>query len=141
MVIWRRSVRILILAAFAISFDSHARTVSKLEVKGVGLTDESDESTIELCKQFKPTRRQIINFFNKAYTVEAYISTTERYSPCYAFGTLEFDDGHFGKWTILSSGAASFVFNRGDGVTLLYKFNKWNDPTACSYGLGDKGEC
>jgi hypothetical protein len=72
MVIWRRSVRILILAAFAISFDSHARTVSKLDVKGVGLTDESDESTIELCKQFKPTRKPIINFFNKAYPVEAY---------------------------------------------------------------------
>lgn len=125
--------------AFGVS--SEARTVHKLEIKGTGLASESDEQSKELCKAFKPTLSQVWNYFNRAYHVESYIGTTERYSPCIAFGTLAYSDGSFGDWTLHSSGAASLIFNRGDSVSLFYKYNKWNDPTACTYGLGSVPDC
>ncbi len=67
--------------------------------------------------------------------------TTERYSPCYAVGTLAFSDGHFGTWTLYSSGTAILSFNRGDVVNLYFQKNRWRDPYACTYGLGDVGKC
>ncbi|MFH5255488.1 hypothetical protein ACGTRS_30080, partial [Burkholderia semiarida] len=74
-------------------------------------------------------------------TMAAYRYSHERYSSCYAAGTLKFDDGSSGKWDLSSSGVATFIFTRGDAVTLFYKNNKWYDPFACTYGLGDVGEC
>jgi hypothetical protein len=137
-----RCLKVVVLTvAVAFGVSSEARSVHKLEIKGTGLTSESDETTKELCKAFKPTVRQVRNFFSKAYHVESYIGTTERYSPCIAFGTLTYSDGSFGDWTLHSSGTASLIFNRGDSVSLFYKYNKWNDPTACTYGLGSVPDC
>lgn len=132
---------IVLAASLAFGGNSEARTVHKLEIKGAGLTGESNERTKELCRAFKPTLKQVRNYFNKAYHVESYIGTSERYSPCIAFGTLTYSDGSFGDWTLHSSGTASFIFNRGDSVSLFYKHNKWSDPTACTYGLGSVPDC
>ncbi|MET1536273.1 hypothetical protein, partial [Burkholderia sola] len=96
---------------------------------------------VNACIKFRPTVKQVRNFFSRAYPVEGYMFSHERYSPCYASGTLKFDGGSSGRWDLSSSGVATFIFTRGDAVTLYYKNNKWHDPFACTYGLGDLGEC
>ena len=137
-----RSLKFMVFAvSLAYGINSEARIIQNLEIKGTELTTESDERTKELCKAFKPTLSQVWNYFNRAYHVESYIGTTERYSPCIAFGTLAYSDGSFGDWTLHSSGAASLIFNRGDSVSLFYRYNKWNDRTACTYGLGSVPDC
>ncbi|WP_124471011.1 hypothetical protein [Burkholderia ubonensis] len=100
-----------------------------------------DVAAVNACKKFQPTVKQVGNFFLKAYPVEGYMFSHERYSSCYAKGTLKFDDGSSGTWELSSSGVATFIFTRGDVVTLYYKNNKWYDPFACTYGLGNVGEC
>jgi hypothetical protein len=132
----------VIYASAALGPCAVARTVDKLQINAVGLTIESKErNTDQLCKDFRPTLKQVRNYFNKAYHVDGYTITTERYSPCAAIGTLTYSDGSFGEWTLYSGGTSSFTFNRGNQVYLFYKNYKWNDPTACSYGLGSELEC
>lgn len=119
-----------------------ARTVKKIAIHEVGQSvDQSDVLMTESCKAFRPTVSQVKRYFSKAYPVEGYVFTTERYSPCYATGEVEFSDNSFGKFQLRSGGTALLFWNRGDVVTLLYKRNKWHDPFACAYGLDDKGEC
>ncbi len=120
----------------------HARTINKIVISEVGKSaNQKDETVVNLCKKFRPTLKQVRRYFTKAYPVESYISTTERYSDCYATGTIEFSDNSKGDWTISSSGTGGITWTRGDYVNLLYKHNKWYDPFACTYGLGDEGEC
>ncbi len=135
----------IILLSFLLLTIGHAeaRTVQSLEIQAVGLALESvtDESEINACKKFRPTKHQVIRFFNRAYPVETYMLSTERYSSCYAHGSLKYSDGSFGRWFLYSSGTATFTFNRGDSVNYFYRYNKWHDPFACTYGLGSEDEC
>lgn len=95
-----------------------------------------------MCKGFKPTERQIKRYFLRAYPVEGYVITTERYSPCYAKGWIRFSDRNMGEWWLYSGGTATIQWNRGGSVNLLYKQgNGWRDPFAGGYGLCDKEEC
>lgn len=134
---------VLILLALTVMGHSYARTVKSIEIDTVGLNLESvkNENAARACKRFRPTKDQAIRFFNRAYPVETYVLTTDRFSSCYAEGSLKFSDGSFGKWILYSSGTALFTFNRGDVVNLYYKHNKWHDPYACTYGLSDQREC
>lgn len=140
----RHVIRLLTcsLALFVGDF-SHARTVSSLSIDAAGQVDKSlqNEFAASACKKFRPTKAQVIRFFNRAYPVEAYVTTNDRYSPCYATGALRFSDGSFGQWVLYSSGTAMFTFNKGDVVYLLHKQNKWHDPNACTYGVGDTAQC
>lgn len=122
---------------------AQARPVKHVEIDAAGLNLESvkNPNAIEACKKFKPTKEQVTRFFERAYPVESYILTTERYSSCYAKGSLTFSDGSFGTWILYSSGTALFTFSRGDQVNFFHKNNKWHDPYACTYGLGDRGQC
>ena len=134
---------LVLSAALLMTGIVQARTIKHVEIDAVGLNLESvkNQNATEACKKFKPTKEQVIKFFSRACPVESYILTTERYSSCYAKGSLTFSDGSFGTWILYSSGTALFTFNRGDVVNLLYKNNNWHDPYACTYGLGDKGQC
>jgi len=119
-----------------------ARTVKQVSIDVAGISIESEErNTAALCKKFQPTVPQLKEYFNHAYPAEGYVMTTNRYSPCYASGNVEFDDNSQGQWALYSGGAAFLTFSNGDYVILSHKNNKWIDPTACTYGLGDQGEC
>ena len=125
----------------AVSFSSWAvpRTVAELTIGEIGATQPDVEET---CKGFKPTASQIKRFFLRAYPVESYVITTERYSPCYAKGKIRFSDNNKGDWWLFSGGTATIKWNRGGSVDLLYKQkNGWHDPFAGSYGLCSEGEC
>ena len=135
----------VIVLCFALFMTGHgyARTVKSLEIEAVGQHDENlkNEAAERACKRFKPTKNQLIRFFNRAYPVEADKILHERYSNCYAYGSLRFSDDSFGAWVMYSSGVARFTFNKGDVVYLFYKNNKWHDPNACTYGFTEEGEC
>lgn len=142
--------RILVILTTALCMSSAIggeRTVTQVTVDKVGLNlQPKDQNLTYGCKVFRPTIDQIKRYFSKAYPVEGYVLTTERYSPCYATGTVEFTDNNtgrvsMGKFQLRSSGTATLWWSRGDSVDLLYKDNQWNDPFACGYGLGDEGEC
>lgn len=141
MVINRVGPVFLVLTLCIFTRNCHARTVTNIEIKAVGMNNSNDKNAAGACKQFRPTKNQIVRFFNKAYPVEAHMLTEERYSSCYAEGKLDFSDGHSGKWILYSSGIATFIFTRGDVVYLFRKNNKWHDPYSCTYGLSEKAEC
>jgi len=129
----------LLGCVFLFCSSSQARGVKAIEIIESGRSREGD--AVDVCRKFRLTVEQVRNFFSRAYPVEGYMFSHERYSSCYASGTLKFDDGSSGKWDLSSSGVATFIFTRGDAVTLYYKNNNWHDPFACTYGLGDFGEC
>lgn len=133
----KHKVAFIIFTSFIFQ-SSPAREIANLEIGERGMS--RDEAVAEDCKKFRPTISQLKRFFSKAYPVESYVLTHERYSPCYARGTLKFNDGSSGTWKLSSSGVATFVFTRGDVVIFLYKPNSWNDPFSGTYGLGDEGE-
>jgi len=133
---------VLVTLLLALPATSDARTVKKVIITETGQNAEPDDVDMtERCKIFQPTVAQVKRYFSKAYPVEGYVITTERYSPCYATGVVKFSDNSFGEFRLRSSGTATLYWNRGDSVYLLYKHNKWGDPLACGYGLSSEGEC
>jgi len=104
--------------------------------------DTQDTFLTEHCKAFKPTVNQVKRYFSKAYPVDGYVHTHERYSPCYATGKVKFSDNSSGTFQLSSGGTALLTWSRSeDTVRLLYKRNEWHDPFACMYGLSDKPTC
>ena len=115
-----------------------ARSVKSLTIEASGQhQDDNDPTVPERCHGFKPTQREIRKYFNYAYPVEHYVFSHSRYSPCYAKGSIRFSDGEFGTWRVSSSGAAVLIFNRGDGVTMFYGHNSWEDPFEGMYDYKD----
>lgn len=130
----------LLLSMFA--GEAEARVIKKVTIEETGLNaNPNDEMFSRDCKHFRPTVAQVRNFFSKAYSVPRRWATNERYSPCYATGSITFDDFGPAKWSLSSSGVGSLSWTEGDDVYLFYRQNKWVDPVACSYGMGDELEC
>jgi hypothetical protein len=111
-----------------------ARTVAQVIIEEDGMSMEPERMPIERCKYFKPNEEQVTHYFNYAYPIEADFATLERYTPCYARGTVTFTDHFSGEWILYSSGTASFNFRRGDFITFFYQYNDWYDPTNGEYG-------
>lgn len=130
----------LLLLAISACAGAAPRTVAELTISETGGT--IDPEAAEICKIFKPTAAQIKRYFLRAYPVESYVITTERYSPCYAAGKIRFSDRNMGEWWLYSGGTATLEWNRGGRIHLLYKRgNGWRDPFAGGYGLCDEREC
>ena len=137
------SLRLIpILALIPMLAFGQDRTVIEVTIEAVGLNgDPPERNSAEGCMAFKPTVPQVEHYFKHAFPVEGYMITTDRYSPCYATGSVTFSDNSSATWRLYSSGVASFFFNSNDHVYLYYKHNRWIDVTACTYGLGDEGDC
>lgn len=127
----------LLLILLVLTGYSHARSVKSVDISSIGQTlkEVTNPYEINACKKFRPTKKQVINYFNHAYPVELNVIIKSRYSSCYAEGDLSFSDGSFGTWRLYSSGGSTFIFNSGDTVTLLYKHNQWHDPNAGTYDI------
>ncbi|MEJ8813337.1 hypothetical protein WKW77_19775 [Variovorax ureilyticus] len=145
MVIAKRSTLASVAAALVLSMfaaEACARVIKKVTIEQIGLnSNPNDEMFSRDCKHFRPTVAQVKNFFSKAYSVPRRWAINERYAPCYATGSITFDDFGPAKWSISSGGVGSLSWTEGDDVYLFYKHNKWADPTACSYGMGDDLAC
>lgn len=131
-------------SASCLSTSLHAHPVERLTITAVGLTDESlkDENARRACRKFRPTHRQLVSFFTRAKPPQNLGALLhERYSACAAEGWIKFRDGTSGQWVLKSSGVAWVIFDGGETLHLFRRRNRWHDPYACTYGLGDEGEC
>lgn len=131
------------ISCYAFPAAGQERTVKRVVMEETGLNiDTEDAFLTEHCKSFKPTASQVKRYFSRAYPVDGYIHTHERYSPCYATGEVKFSDNSSGTFQLSSGGAALLTWSKSqDTVRLLYKRNPWYDPFACMYGLSEKLDC
>jgi hypothetical protein len=112
-----------------------------LVINEAGKSSDDTEDTVYSCKAFRPTKRDVTNFFLRSYAVPAKMGTHDRYSPCYASGLVEFSDNTRGNWRISSGGTGTLNWDTGDIVYLFYPHSGWKDPFACTYGVNDEGDC
>lgn len=135
---------ILISCLFAFSLQVQGREVSSVNVKDIGQYDEGRgyKHERDVCKFFRPTKKQIVRFFNLATeSKESGNLLHEYYSPCLSSGSIKFKDGSSGDWTVQSSGLAFAILDNGESSVFFLKDNQWTDPYACTYGLGDDPIC
>jgi len=105
-----------------------AREVSQIKILVQGAYDSEDRAEYEKdgCKTFKPTKEQLIHYFTKAKESNSNSPWMhEYYSPCVASGTINFNDGSSGKWTIHSSGLGWVDFINGEVKYFYYIDNEW----------------
>jgi len=130
------------VAAYVFATQANARTIQNVVILETGRnSNSSDQRLSEDCKKFNPTARQVKEFFTKAYIVPNRFVVHDRFSPCYASGTLEFSDYGKVNWSITSGGAGGISWYEGEGVYLYYRSYKWFDPMACTYGDGEVMRC
>lgn len=137
-----RAAALVCVAWVVASTDADARTITKVTIHASGLNANPNEKQLnDDCKRFRPTASQIRKFFTTAYSVPRMWAMQERYAPCYATGTIVFDGLPEANWSITSGGVGGLRWNDGDEAILFRRKNGWVDPTACTYGVGDKLEC
>ncbi len=127
---------ILLSLLFLTGF-SEAQSVSSVNIVSIGQTlkEVTNPYEIRACKKFRPTKEQVINFFNHAYPVESHFADDTRYSSCYAQGDVKYGDQLPGKWMLYSSGIALLVLNDERSVNLFYDHNQWHDPNGGTYDI------
>ncbi|MFK8257445.1 hypothetical protein ACFL9S_06610 [Erwinia sp. AnSW2-5] len=121
-----------------------ARTVEQVEIKEVGINSRAvkNPNEIDMCKDFRPTREQIINYFNSARELnENETLLHEYYFPCIAKGNVNLDENIKGEWTLQSSGLAYILTDKKKNIVFFLKDNQWEDPYACMYGLSGEDSC
>lgn len=132
-----------LLLIFSVS--AQARVVSELVVKEIGLHTEGRKDKTEevACKVFRPTKEQLIRYFNLAKeSKESGNILHEYYSPCLATGLITFEDGDSGSWILQSSGFGYVTFSNNETTYFFHnQGNQWTDPYACTYGLSDDPIC
>ncbi|WP_455811421.1 hypothetical protein [Pseudomonas graminis] len=137
--------RISILTLFTvISIHAQGRVVSDINVERAGAQESGrkDEHERETCKVYKPTKEQLVRYFNLATeSQESGNLLHEYYSPCIATGKIKFKDGASGVWTVQSGGLGLAIFDNGESSVFFHKDNQWTDPYACTYGLGNDPIC
>lgn len=132
---------LLVFLTAACSEQGKVKTLTDIDT---GLTVSwllKDENIKEECSKFQPTREQILKFFNKAQRVEGFVVTKDRYTPCFTSGQITWRNGSSASWNLYSSGTASLLLDNGETIYLYQRDYHWFDPTECTYGLGDEGEC
>ncbi len=72
MVINNLHLKAFILSFFIVTGYSHARSVKSVNISSIGQTLKAVTNPYEInaCKKFRPTKKQVINYFNHAYPVE-----------------------------------------------------------------------
>lgn len=120
-----------------------AKTVADIQINKVGIaySDSKNINEIKACKQFKPSQTQLINYFNTAEESTENKWMHEYYSACISTGHITFSDGMTGRWTVQSGGLGYVTTADKKTIYFFRKDNGWNDPNACTYGLGDEPEC
>lgn len=140
----KKTLIIMLLSLFTLSFQAQGRVVDYVEIKWVGLhpDGDKDENEKRACKGFRPTEKQIIEFFNKAKESKKTNGLVhDYYSPCSSTGLVKFKDGASGSWAVESSGLAFVTFDNGESAVFFRKDNAWFDPFACSYSPSGEDDC
>lgn len=128
-----------ITALFCLSFTSMAsdligaRSAKFATIEVNGLSEHSDDFAKRICADFKLHPRQVIFFFKRAKEIDSRTFTHDRYSPCYARGTVIFSDGTQGTWEIHSGKTALLTLEDGTGKILYCQQCRWKDPFEGGY--------
>lgn len=144
MVILNRKNIFIIALFLVVSIPTQARVVGDINVARVGAQESGrkDENEREACKVYRPTKQQLVRYFNLALeSQESGNLLHEYYSPCIATGKIKFEGGASGVWTVQSSGLGIVIFENGKSAVFFHKDNQWTDPYACTYGLGNDPIC
>lgn len=130
------------LAVAIVAWHGVSAMVTHVEIKDSGLAYEGrSEVEQEGCKLFRPTEKQLINYFNEAArTSEGGQTGKQYYSPCIATGKVTFKDGKSGRFTLQSSGFGSGNFGDREVIYFFRKDNPWLDPFRCTYAMSDEVE-
>lgn len=122
-----------------IAFASHVpdRKIVEIVINETGKSEDDAENVKQGCRTFIITTNEVRQFFSKSYPVPINFNIHERYSPCYAKGTVEFSDNTRGIWKISSSGGGTLLWDTGDVATLFYNDYQWTDPFEGTYTSED----
>lgn len=113
----------------------HPSSVERVTLQQAGLSEYTDDDmAMQACKRFQPSTRQIRRFLAHAVEVESRVYTHERYSPCYATGTVDFANGTKAQWQIHSGCTGILKTQTGKTIILYGKTCRWGDPFAGTYG-------
>ena len=107
--------------------------IKTIAVTESGRSEHTDDYATGLCKRFEPTSAQIRMFIEQAREVDSRVHTHDRYSPCYASGTVEFEDGTTGTWRIHSGRTGILRMGQGPAMTLQCRRCRWPDPFEGGY--------
>ena len=121
-----------------------ARTVEQVEITEVGINSRAakNPNEIDMCKDFRPTKEQMVNYFHSARELnEDETLLHEYYSPCIAKGNVRLDGNIKGEWTLQSSGLVYILTDKKKNIVFFLKDNQWEDPYACMYGLSGEDSC
>lgn len=138
-------VNIKLMAFFIIylfSGFSYSKEVKNIENLKYDIVDEG-RSKVEQegCALFRPTKEQLIDYFNQATRMDEGGSIGhQHYSPCITTGKVTFEDGNSVSFTLQSSGFTSGNFGNKEAIYFFHKDNKWYDPFECTYAMGDEAE-
>lgn len=133
-------VMLCVFFTINIDFAGHmaTRKIIGIKIDETGKTEDESGNVKNGCLAFKITERDVTDFFSEAYPVPLSFNVHDRYSPCYAKGTIEFSNNTRGKWKIFSSGGGTLRWDTGDVVTLFYNDYKWTDPFEGTYTSDDE---
>ncbi|WP_455810559.1 hypothetical protein [Pseudomonas graminis] len=126
------------------SYQVGARTVEQVEITEVGINSRAakNPNEIDMCKDFRPTKEQMVNYFHSARELnEDETLLHEYYSPCIAKGNVKLDGNIKGEWTLQSSGLVYILTDKKKTIVFFLKDNQWEDPYACMYGLSGEDSC
>ena len=130
---------LFIICAMPVAFAKHVppREIIEVKIDETGKSDDSAENVKSGCLLFTITENEVKSFFLKSYPVPTNFNVHNRYSPCYAKGTIAFSDNTQGEWKISSSGGGILSWDTGDRITLFYDDYKWLDPFDGMYSSED----
>lgn len=107
--------------------------VKAIVITESGRSEHSDDYAVALCKRFEPSAAQVRMFIEQAREVDSRVHTHERYSPCFASGTVEFENGMSGAWRIHSGRTGTLRVGPSEGMTLQCRSCRWSDPFEGGY--------
>ncbi|WP_034946507.1 hypothetical protein [Erwinia oleae] len=117
------------------------RKIVSIEINETGKSEDDAENVKSGCRNFIPDMKDIRAFFLNSQPVPLSFIVRDRYSPCYATGSVEFNNSFRGRWKIYSSGGGVLFWDTGDKVSLFYKRYTWRDPFECIYDAVDEEDC
>jgi hypothetical protein len=135
---WRSSIVLLsllcgITLAASLEQPHRALHIKSFSISESGKSEHSDDYAAALCKRFEPTPAQLRMFIEQGQQVESRVHTHDRYSPCYASGTVDFDDGTTATWHIHSGRTGVLRMDHGPAMTLQCSRCRWTDPFKGAY--------
>jgi hypothetical protein len=104
------------------------RSVASFEIAQAGLSEHTDEASVQACMAFQPPPAEVKKFLEHASKVRSRVHTHDHYSPCYAKGTVALTNGKKGDWQIHSGGTGIIRIGSQGAAVFRCRDCQWDDP-------------